>query len=70
MRSATVGQFLVNETLPEELRDYERVLDKKSMTSLLQEVIEAHPMTSREHTGRRSNNPELLNTSGFFHKVE
>jgi hypothetical protein len=34
-----------------------------------EEVIEAHPMTSREHTGRRSNNPELLNTSGFFYKI-
>lgn len=35
-----------------------------------EEVIKAHPLTSREHTGRRSTNPELLNTSGFFYKIK
>jgi hypothetical protein len=48
MRSATVGQFLVNETLPKELRDYERILDKKGMVALLQEVAENHPEEYRE----------------------
>jgi DNA-directed RNA polymerase subunit beta' len=43
MRSATVGQFLVNETLPEELRDYERVLDKRGLNDLLREVAQKHP---------------------------
>lgn len=43
MRSATVGQFLVNETLPEELRDYERVLDKRGLTDLLREIAQKHP---------------------------
>ena len=48
MRSATVGQFLVNETLPEEMQDYERVLDKKSMNALLREVAEKYPERYRE----------------------
>jgi hypothetical protein len=48
MRSATVGQFLVNETLPDELRDYDRVLDKDGLRSLLQEVAAKHPDRYRE----------------------
>ena len=48
MRSATVGQFLVNETLPEELRDYERVLDKRGLTDLLREVAQKHPDRYKE----------------------
>ena len=43
MRSATVGQLLVNDALPEEMRDYGRVLDKKGLTALLQEVAQKHP---------------------------
>jgi hypothetical protein len=48
MRSATVGQFLVNETLPDELRDYDRVLDKDGLRALLQEVAAKHPDRYRE----------------------
>lgn len=48
MLNATVGQILVNETLPEEMRDYNRVLDKKGMHSLLQEVARKHPDKYRE----------------------
>jgi len=48
MRSATVGQFLVNETLPEELRDYERVLDKRGLTDLLREVAQEYPDRYRD----------------------
>jgi len=48
MLNATVGQLLVNEALPEELRDYNRVLDKKGMHSLLQELARKHPDKYRE----------------------
>lgn len=34
----TVGQVLINEALPEHLRDYTRVLDKKGVQSLLEQV--------------------------------
>jgi DNA-directed RNA polymerase subunit beta' len=39
----TVGQLLINEALPEELRDYNRVLDKKSIRTLLRLVAERYP---------------------------
>lgn len=38
-----MGQFLVNEELPEDMRDYNRVLDKKGLSNLLREVAEKHP---------------------------
>ena len=44
----TVGQLLVNESLPEDLRDYERVLDNKSIAALLQQVAEKYPDRYRE----------------------
>jgi len=39
----TVGQLLVNELLPEDMRDYHRVLDKKELMGLMREVAERHP---------------------------
>lgn len=48
VRRATLGQLLVNEALPESLRDYNRVLDKKGMVSLLQTVATEHPDRYRE----------------------
>jgi hypothetical protein len=44
----TVGQLLVNEALPPQLRDYSRVLDKKTTTQLLRRVAEEHPDQYRE----------------------
>lgn len=44
----TVGQILVNDILPEELRDYSRVLDKSTLGSLLKEVARKHPEKYRE----------------------
>jgi hypothetical protein len=35
---ATVGQFLVNAALPPSHRDYKRVIDKKSMNALLEDI--------------------------------
>lgn len=39
----TVGQLLVNQGLPEDLRDYERVLDKKGIRELMAEAAKKHP---------------------------
>lgn len=39
----TVGQILINESLPEDLRDYSRVLDKKGVRNLLREVAQKYP---------------------------
>ena len=39
----TVGQLLINRGLPEGLRDYNRVLDKKSTQELLDEVAKRYP---------------------------
>lgn len=48
MRRATFGSFLINEALPEDLRDYNRVLDKKALTDLLREVAQKHPESYRD----------------------
>ena len=48
MLNTTVGQLLVNEALPDELRDYNRVLDKKGMHTLLQQIAREHPEKYRE----------------------
>jgi DNA-directed RNA polymerase subunit beta' len=39
----TVGQLLLNESLPEDLRDYRRSIDKKSLQALFTELAEKHP---------------------------
>jgi len=39
----TVGQMLINEILPEELRDHNRVIDKKSIRVLLRLVATQYP---------------------------
>jgi len=36
----TVGQILVNEILPDDLKDYTRVLDKKGVRALLEQVAD------------------------------
>jgi DNA-directed RNA polymerase subunit beta' len=48
MPSGTLGQLLINDALPDDLKDYQRVLDKKGMTALLQEVARKHPDKYRE----------------------
>jgi hypothetical protein len=48
MLSATVGQMLVNDALPEDMRDYSRVLDSKGVKSLLQQVAKQYPERYRE----------------------
>ena len=44
MLNTTVGNVLVNDALPEELRDYRpATLDKKGIASLLRRVAEKRP---------------------------
>lgn len=50
MQKTTIGQLLVNEALPEDLRDHERVLDKAGVAALLQEVAEKYPEKYRAVT--------------------
>jgi len=38
-----MGQLLINEALPEEYRNYDRVMDKKGMNALLREIAEKSP---------------------------
>lgn len=44
----TVGQLLVNRTLPEDMRDYGRTLDKKTMKKLLSEIAQKYPDEYRQ----------------------
>jgi len=43
MLKTTIGQLLVNNALPVEMRDYSRVINKKSAQKLFQELAEKHP---------------------------
>lgn len=44
----TVGQLIVNEILPPDMRDPTRVLDKKTLAKLLSELAKRHPEKYRE----------------------
>jgi DNA-directed RNA polymerase subunit beta' len=48
MLKTTAGQLLINEALPEDLRDYARKLDKKGVKALFQKVQEKYPDKYRE----------------------
>ena len=50
----TVGQLLINDALPEELRDHDRVMDKKGINTLLREIAQKHPEKYREVSHRLS----------------
>ena len=39
----TIGQLLVNEALPQNLRDYSRRIDKKEMDNLLTQIADKQP---------------------------
>ena len=43
MLKTTLGQLIINDALPPDLRDYERVLNKKNMTALATQLAEKHP---------------------------
>jgi hypothetical protein len=46
----TIGQLLVNDALPEDMRDYKRVFDKKGLFSFLEDLARRHPEQYREVT--------------------
>jgi hypothetical protein len=48
MLKTTLGQLLVNEALPPDMRDYDRVLTKKSMSGVATELAKKHPEKYRE----------------------
>lgn len=43
MLKTTLGQLLINEALPPDMRDYERVLDKKNMSNMATELAKKYP---------------------------
>lgn len=51
----TIGRLLVNETLPEDMRSENRVLDKQGIKELLRELAQKHPEKYRK-TAERLNN--------------
>jgi len=46
----TIGQLLINESLPKDLRDYSRVINKKNIKPLFQELAERYPGKYKEVT--------------------
>jgi DNA-directed RNA polymerase subunit beta' len=52
MLKTTLGQLLINDALPPEMRDYNRVLSKKNMVGLVTELAKNYPDKYREITKR------------------
>ena len=52
MLKTTLGQLLINEALPRDLRDYNRVLNKKNMIALATELAQKYPDQYRDVTRR------------------
>ena len=48
MLKTTLGQILINDALPPDMRDYNRVLDKKTLAKLANELAEKHPDQYRD----------------------
>jgi hypothetical protein len=48
MLKTTLGQILINDALPADMRDYNRVLDKKTLANLSNELAEKHPDEYRD----------------------
>lgn len=48
MLKTTLGQLMINEALPPEMRDYDRVLTKKTMSNVATELAQKHPEKYRE----------------------
>lgn len=48
MLKTTLGQILINDALPEDLRDYDRVLDKKTTSALATKIAEKYPDKYRD----------------------
>ena len=54
MLRTTVGQLMVNEALPEDMRDYNRKWDKKTSKKVFDELAEKHPNKYRDVAKRLS----------------
>jgi hypothetical protein len=52
MLKTTLGQLLINDALPADLQDYNRVLTKKNMTALATEIARRYPDKYRDITKR------------------
>ena len=50
----TVGQLMIDEALPDDMRGKPRVLSKKGINQLFQELAEKHPDQYRDVTHHRS----------------
>ncbi len=61
----TVGQLLINQLLPEEMRDYRRVLDKAGLKSLLQELYDKDSSKYREVVHKLSQ----LGATAVYHQA-
>ena len=48
MKSATVGQLMIDEVLPDDMKGKSWTLDKKGVNVLLRELAENHPKDYRE----------------------
>lgn len=48
MLKTTLGQLLINDALPEDLRDYNRVMNKKNIGALATEIAQKYPDKYRE----------------------
>jgi len=48
MIRTTIGQVLVNDALPQDMRDYTRIMDSKTISKVLRELIEKHPEQYRD----------------------
>jgi len=67
MLNATVGQLFVNEALPKDLRDYDRVLDKQELNKVLREVATQYPNQYRDVSFKLNNiGREGAQESGSF----
>lgn len=66
MQTATIGQLLVDNALPEAMRGQPRVLDKKGLKALLLEVAQNHPEQYRdvEHALSRIGRHAAYTTGG------
>lgn len=67
MLRTSLGQLLANYSLPEELRDYARVLDKKGIADLFQTIAERYPERYRELSKQLSDvgRDAATSTGGF-----
>jgi hypothetical protein len=72
MLRTSLGQLMLNENLPPELRDYNRVLDSAGIKKLFQEVAEKHPDQYREIAKRLSDvgRDVAYSTGGFSSSLE